>query len=203
MKGKRQKTQGKSIRLEGIKSRFLNGTSKKAGGAEFLIFAVCLFAFAFCFPAQALAQPEEVDIAPPPLKSISKEEKQQLEAEQNIKKHTQLALSLMEARLKTAETLLNENNYREALDTLGGFQILMESTLSFLSRNNTESDKVQYNFKRFELSLRGQTPRLEVMRRAMPARYAYHVQKLIRVVRDARTKAIEPLFDDSVVTEKP
>lgn len=203
MKGKRLNLNGKNIWLQIIKSCFLNGKLKKANGTEFLFFAACLFTFAFCFPAPALAQPEDIDIAPPPMKSISKEEKQQLEAEQNIKKYTQLALNLMEARLKTAETQLNENNYREALNTLGGFQILLESTLSFLSRNNPENEKVQYNFKRFELTLRGQTPRLEVMRRAMPSRYAYHVQKLIRVVRDARTKAIEPLFDDTVVTQKP
>ncbi|HEX9960831.1 MAG TPA: hypothetical protein VGB00_07860 [Pyrinomonadaceae bacterium] len=200
MNAKRQNAKGESRRL---RITFSNGESKTVNGTQFLFLAFCLLTFAFCFPASALAQPEEIEIAPPPLKSLSKEEKQQLDAEQNVKKYTQLALSLMEARLKTAETLLNENNYREALNTLGGFQILLESTLTFLSRNNSESDKVQYNFKRFELTLRGQTPRLEVMRRAMPSRYAYHVQKLIRVVRDARTKAIEPLFDDTVVPQKP
>jgi hypothetical protein len=200
MKGESLKINGEN---PGRRVTFSNGGLKTANGTRFLFFAFCLFTFAFCFPASAPAQPEEVEIAPPPVKAISKEEKQQLEAEQNIKKYTQLALSLMEARLKTAETLTTENNYREALNTLGGFQILLESTLSFLSRNDTESDRVQNNFKKLELTLRGQTSRLEVMRRAMPSKYAYHMQKLIRVVRDARTKAIEPLFDDTVVPQKP
>ena len=44
--------------------------------------------------------------------------------------------------------------------------------------------------------------RLEVLRRAMPSSYAFHVQRLIKAVREARTKAIEPLFDDTVVPEK-
>lgn len=201
MKGKSDKVNGKILELQSIKFGFLNGKLKCANGNQFLFFALCLFTFAFCFPSAASAQPEESDVAPPPIKSISKEEKQQLEAEANVKKHTQLALSLMEARLKTAETFTNENNYREALNTLGGFQILMENTLGFLSRNNVENDKVQSNLKKLEMTLREQTLRLEVMRRAMPSRYAFYVQRLIRVVRDARSKAIEPLFGDAVLPQ--
>jgi hypothetical protein len=201
MRGKKQKIKGKSLCLRVIKFGFLNGKLKGASDSRFLFFAACLFASTFCFPATASAQPEDADVAPPPLRSISKEEKQQLEAEPNVKKHTQLALSLMEARLKTAESLTTETNYREALNTLGGFQILLENTLGFLSRNNVENDAVQSNLKKLELTLRGQTSRLEVMRRAMPSRYAFYVQKLIRIVRDARTKAIEPLFDDTVVPQ--
>jgi hypothetical protein len=210
MKGKRQSATGENVRLPAIKFGFLNnirfrfinnGKSKNANGTEFLFFASCLFTLAFCFPATALAQPEEADVAPPPMKLISKEEKQQLEAEPNVKKYTQLALELMETRLKNAETLTTENNYREALNTLGGFQILLENTLGFLSRNNIESDKVQTNLKKLEISLREKTSRLEIMRRAMPSRYAFYVQKLIRIVRDARSKAVEPLFSDTVVPQ--
>jgi hypothetical protein len=200
MKGQNQKTEVKIPRRRMIKFRFSNGELKTANGNQFLFFALCLFVFAFCFPASAAAQPEDSEIAPP-LKSISKEEKQQLDAEMNIKKFTQLALSLMEARLKTAETQTTENNYREALDTLGGFQTLLENTLGFLSKNNPENVKVQNNLKKLELTLREQTGRLEVMRRAMPSRYGFYVQKLIRIVRDARTKAIEPLFDDTVLPQ--
>lgn len=201
MKDESEKSKVENIWLRVIKSRTLNGKFENANGIQFLFFAFCLFAFAFCFSATpALAQPaEEIETAPPPLKSISKEEKLQLESEPNIKKYTQLALNLMEMRLKAAETQTNENNYREALDTLGGFQTLLENTLGFLSRNDVESDKVQNNLKRFELSLREKTSRLEVMRRAMPSRYAFHVQKLIRIVRDARSRAVEPLFGETVV----
>jgi hypothetical protein len=200
MTGKSENTKVETVWLRALKSSFLNGKLKTANGANFLFFAFCLVAFAFCFPATALAQPaEELEAAPPPVKAISKEEKLQLEAEPNVKKYTQIALGLMEARLKTAESQTTENNYREALNSLGGFQILLENTLGFLSKNNTENDKVQNNLKKLELTLRVQTGRLEVMRRAMPSRYAVYVQKLIKIVRDARTKAVEPLFSDTVV----
>ncbi|HEX8737984.1 MAG TPA: hypothetical protein VF721_21810 [Pyrinomonadaceae bacterium] len=202
MKGKRQKAKGEILWVQIIKFGFSKGKLKCAGGNQFLFFAACLLSFAFCFPAIASAQqPDEPEVAPPPIRSISKEEKQQLEAESNVKKYTQLALSLMETRLKNAEALTTETNYREALNTLGGFQILLENTLGFLSRNNVENDKVQENLKKLELTLRGQTSRLEVVRRAMPSRYAFYVQKLIRIVRDARTKAIEPLFGETVVPQ--
>jgi hypothetical protein len=203
MNGKGQKAKDESLRLLMMKFQFLNGNRQPAIGIHFLFIAFCLFTFTFCFPATAFAQPEEeLEIAPPPIKAISKEESQQLESEPNVKKHTQLALSLMEARLKTAETQTTESNYPEALKTLGGFQILLEKTLGFLSKNDKENDKVQNNFKRLELSLRAQVSRLEILRRAMPSRFAYYVQKLIKAVRDARSKAVEPLFGDSVVPER-
>jgi hypothetical protein len=198
MKGKRK---GKTVLLRITRFGFLKGKLKCADGNQFLFFAFCLFTFAFCFPSIAAAQSDEPDVAPPPIRSISKEEKQQLEAQPDVKKHTLLALNLMETRLKNAETLTTETNYREALNTLGGFQILLENTLGFLSRNNVENDKVQSNLKKLELTLREQTSRLEVIRRAMPSRFAFYVQKLIRIVRDARTKAIEPLFGETVIPE--
>lgn len=182
------------------KPKFPDGGSPRAGRARFSIFAVCLFALAFCVPPAARAQADEQpDIVPPALKKLSTEEKQQLEAEQNVKRRTQLALNLMETRLKTAETLNTENNYVAVLDTLGGFHAVLENALGFLLKNDVENGKVQNNFKKFELALRAQTPRLEIIRREMPSRYGYHVQKLIKAVRAARTKAVEPLFDDSVV----
>jgi hypothetical protein len=201
MNGKSRKTKVDRLSQRVAEYGFLNGKLKTANGSQFLFFAICLFVFAFCFPAAASAQPEDIDIAPPPVKAISKEEKQQLETEPNVKKYTQIALGLMEARLKTAESQTTENNYREALNTLGGFQVLLENTLGFLSKNNTEDGKVQNNLKKLELSLREQTGRLEVMRRAMPSKYAFYVQKLIKIVRAARTKAVEPLFGDTVVPE--
>jgi hypothetical protein len=105
----------------------------------------------------------------------------------------------MEARLKSAETLTAESNYSETLDALAGFHALLENTLGFLLKNDVANGKVQSNFKRFELALRAQTPRLELIRRELPSNYGYHVQKLIRAVRDARSKAVEPLFSDTVV----
>ncbi|MEK7855704.1 MAG: hypothetical protein AAB288_06415, partial [Acidobacteriota bacterium] len=59
--------------------------------------------------------------------------------------------------------------------------------------------KVLNNFKRLEIGLRQFRPRLELIRRGIPSEYEPYLRSLIQYVRDARAKAVEPLFGDSVV----
>jgi hypothetical protein len=155
---------------------------------------------AFSAAAQS-ADDEPKDLVPPSPKLISQEEKKQLEGQSDVKKRTELSLDFMEVRLKKAETATTEEDYRAALDALAGFQALLDDSLKFLARNNNESRKVLNSFKTLEMTLRKQTPRLEVVRRGMPFKYGWYVQKLIKAVRDARSKAVEPLFGDTVVPE--
>ena len=144
---------------------------------------------------------EQKDTAPPPLKIASKEETRQLNAETDIKKRTKLALDLIEIRLKKAETLNSQEQYSEMFDELGGFHALIDKALDFLDRNDNGGGKVLNNFKRMELSLRAFLPRLELIRRELPAKYEFYVRDLAKSVRRARSKAIEPLFGDTVVKD--
>ncbi|HKP70620.1 MAG TPA: hypothetical protein VJV05_15140 [Pyrinomonadaceae bacterium] len=139
------------------------------------------------------------DVAPPPLKVLSQTEKTQLAAETEVKRRTKLALELMDVRLKQSETLHAAENYDQMFVELGGFHGLMDNMLEFLDKSDRDSKKVIYNFKRFEIGLRAFTPRLELMRRILPIRYERYVRNLIKNLRNARAKAIEPLFDDTVV----
>lgn len=168
---------------------------------KFLMSAVFLLISACCFQLAAFAQDDDEpkDLVPPSPKVFSTDEKKQLEAVSDIKKRTELALDFMETRLKKAETSTNEENYRAALDALAGFHALLEDSMKFLARNNNESRKVLNSFKTVEIILRKQTPRLETVRRGMPYKYGWYVRKLIRAVREARSKAVEPLFDDTVI----
>lgn len=154
------------------------------------------------FALNSFAQDEEpIDLVPPSPKVFSEEEKRQLDSTNDIKKRTELALKLMEARLVKAETATTEEDYRGALESLAGFQALLDDSLKFLSRSNNGRGKVLSSFKNLEIVLRKQTPRLEVVRRGMPYRYGWYVQKLIKAVREARSKAVEPLFSDTVVPD--
>ncbi|MCA1626243.1 MAG: hypothetical protein LC768_08740 [Acidobacteria bacterium] len=139
--------------------------------------------------------------APPPLKIISKEEKTQLDEQTDIKKRTKLSLVLMEQRLKEAEKLYSQEQYREMYDQLGGFQALVGNTLDFLNQNDNGRGKVLGNFKRFEMSLRAFLPRLELIRRDLPTEFEPYVRKLAIYVRDARSKAVEPFFDQTIVKD--
>ncbi|MCY7375227.1 MAG: hypothetical protein LH472_04560 [Pyrinomonadaceae bacterium] len=150
----------------------------------------------FAFPIAAQNPQEEV---PPPLKLLSKEEKSALEAQTDVKKRTILTLELMEARLVKAETGKTKEEFREMFNELGGFHALMDNTLNFLNRNNANSGKVLNNFKRIELSLRKYINRLELIRRDLPLEYEPYVRRLVKYVREARTKAVEPLFGETVL----
>lgn len=170
-----------------------------------LLSLTVLFLFAAYFStisvsAQVTDEPPK-DAAPPPLTILSKDEKSQLELQNNIKKRTQLCMELMESRLKTAEELVEQNKFQETINELGGFQALLENALKFLERNDTGSSKIDYNYKRLEIGLRQTVSRLELVRREMPFQYGYYVVKLQKYVREARARAIEPLFGDTVIPE--
>ncbi len=166
-----------------------------------IVMCVLLFTFSFCFAVPLFAQEDQQVTAPPPLKTISKEEKTQLVAQPDVKKHTKLALELMSARLTNAENFNNQQQYTQMFDELGGFHALVDGTLSYLSSHDTDSGKVLNNFKRLEMSLRQFTPRLELIRRDLPIKYEFYVRSLIIYLRKARTKAVEPLFDNSIVSD--
>ncbi len=146
------------------------------------------------------AQDEEPpNIAIAPDRTISKDEKTALAATTDIKIHTKLAIDLMEARLKKAEKLTTQESFKEMFIELGGFHALMDDTIIFLNKNDTGRGKVLDNFKRFELALRAFSPRIELIRRELPEKYELYVRRLLKFVRDTRSKAVEPLFTDSIV----
>jgi hypothetical protein len=139
-------------------------------------------------------------VVPPPLNLISKEEHTALEAEEKLKNRTKLALGLIESRLSKSETSADKEEFQESLDQLGRFQALIRHTFVFLKNNEGRKDSFK-NFKRFEMTLRDFLPRLELLRRELPYKYSYHVEKMILFVRDARSNALEPLFEDTVIPE--
>ena len=169
------------------------------------LFVFVLIFFSFCvFPSNVSAQIDDeppADAVPPPVRKLSEQEQKLLDAKTtDIKKRTQLSFELMDARLANSEKFFATNDFRESLDELGVFQGLLDNTLNFLVQN--DNGNIGKNFKAFEIYLRKQIPRLESIRREMPYKYGYYVQRLMKAIRDARTKAIEPLFDDTVLPIK-
>ena len=161
-----------------------------------------LLPFTFFLATLVVAQDEPKGVAPPPLKILAKEEKSQLEIETDVKQRTKLSLELMEARLLKAETFGKQEQYREMFTELGSFHALMDDTLTFLEKSDTSKGKVLNNFKRVELSLRKYVTRLELIRRDLPIKFEFYVRRLVRYVRESRTKAVEPLFGETVIPTK-
>lgn len=171
------------------------------GNRKYIFFGLLFFTFHFSiFTLCANAQSDEPkDAEAPPLKLISKEEKNLLEGETELKRRTDLSLRLMETRLKKAEDFNGKQAFEEMFIELGGFHALIDNTLNFLNRNDTGTRKVFANFKKLEISLRVFLSRLEIIRRDLPRKFEFYVRGLVKVVRDARTRAVEPLFSDTVL----
>jgi hypothetical protein len=151
------------------------------------------------------AQPEDEpppDLAPPPLKMLSKEEQKILDGQNDVKKRVKISLELMDARILKAEKYKGEESFKDTLAELSGFHAILDNTLNFLVKSDNSNDKIDKRFITFEIYLRKQIPRLEVIRREIPHRYGYHVGKLMKAVREARAKAVEPIFSDTVVPDK-
>ena len=146
--------------------------------------------------------PDYADAAPPPVRSMSKVELSQLTAKREVKDRTKLALELMDMRLSRAEELNAQGDFAQMYNELGGFHALMDDTLGFLYDSGRGRGGVLNNFKRFELGLRSFAPRIAMIRREIPTEYDPYLKSLIRYLRDARSKAIEPLFGDSVVPNR-
>lgn len=165
-------------------------------------YKLCFLLIALLFSGLSISGQETdempSDVVPPPIKILSKEEKTNLESQgTNIKKRTKISLELMDARIEKAEKFQMTSDFKQTLDELAGFNAILDNTLSFLIK--TDSGKSDRSFINFEIYLRKQIPRLEAIRREMPFKYGYHVGKIMRSVREARSKAVEPIFDDSVI----
>ena len=184
VKGQKLKVKGQTINI--ILAKILTFSK-----INFFTFAFCFFTFAFllCLPVFAQQKEEDdppADVAAPPLKFLSTDEKNSLEGEKDMKKRTKLSLEFMEARLIKSEKLLVDNGFKDSLNELGGFHAVLDNELDYLVKNNDRSNKVDNNFKNFEIYLRKQVPRLESIRREMPIKYGYYVGKLMKAVREAR-----------------
>jgi hypothetical protein len=152
------------------------------------------------------AQPESgVELAPPPLKILQRSQQEQLDRTKDVGSRTKLSLQFMEDSLAKAEVENARQNFDGMFRELGHFHALMDSSLEYLSRNNNGGGKFLDNFKRLEIGLRKFIPRFETIRRELPLRYEDYVRRLMVRIRDARSKATDPLFGETVIrpTKEP
>ena len=116
---------------------------RKSVFSYFLLFTFYFLLFNFLLlSSNTFAQENPMDVEPPPLRIISKEETSKLEAEKDVKNYTKLVVVLMDARLKKAESFSTESQYQEMFSELGAFHSLIDRSLIFLNNHDTDSGKV-------------------------------------------------------------
>jgi hypothetical protein len=166
--------------------RRLNGFSRPG-----MLSAACLFLSMF---GTSHAEQKSDDF-PPPLKTISESERAQLQSSRNISEELRRANVMMQARLTSAESAIAGGDEIRAFFELGAFHGLMDHILERLliyDEVKRTSSQIS-NLKRFEITLRGYPARIELIRRRS-FEFDSYILSLQRDIRDARAKALEPMF---------
>lgn len=176
---------------------------------RFIAFAAHLLLLAFvCIPAvnaqdaQPQATPQATPLpAPPPFKMIVKEERDALETTKDSSRRLKLTIEYAGGHLTRAEQHTARENFEAASAEIGMYHALVESALEFLSPFKRDSNKTRDLYKRLELSLRADGPRLTAMRRVTPLEYAVWIKKVEDFAREGRTEALNSFYGHTVVRE--
>jgi hypothetical protein len=152
--------------------------------------------FAAAGPSSA-QDDDPIEGAPPPELVISRSERAQLDRAKDLKARTRLALDLMDARLKAAERYSNESNFDAVYSELGPLHAIALDTIQHLEKQDLSSKKLLDNLKRFELGIRAFMPRLELIRRNATPEYEPYIRRLVRFIREARSRALDPMLGDA------
>ena len=148
------------------------------------------------------AQPQPTPLtAPPPFKMIVKEEREEIEATRDSGKRLKLTIEFADAHLTRAEQHTARENFEAASAEVGMYHALIESALQFLSTFKRDSNKTRDLYKRLELALRADGPRLTAMRRVTPLEFAVWIKKVEDFARDGRTEALNSFYGHTVVRE--
>jgi hypothetical protein len=141
--------------------------------------------------------------APPPLKIISTTERAQIEAERSVKDRLKLTIQLAGMHLGLAEKYTAQSAYETASAEVGAYHALIENALTLLASMKRDGNKTRDLYKRLELALRSDGPRLTSMRRVTPLEFAVWIKKAEDYAREGRTEALNSFYGHTVVREKP
>ena len=149
------------------------------------------------------AQPQPTPLmAPPPFKMIVKEERTAIEQTNDSGKRLRLTIQYAGAHLGNAEQHTARSDYEAASVEVGMYHALIESALAFLSSIKRDSNKSRDLYKKLELALRADGPRLTAMRRTTPLEFAVWIKQVEDFARDSRTEALNSFYGHTVVRDK-
>ena len=174
------------------------------------LLAVTLLLGFVCIPSARAQEPTSQPspqptplTAPPPIKRITKEERDQLEQAKDPKQRLRLTIELSSAHLTKAEQLTMQTEYDAASAEVGMYHALIEDALNTLSSLKQDSNKARDLYKRLELALRGDGPRLTAMRRVTPLEFAVWIKKVEDFARAGRAEALNSFYGQTVVHDAP
>lgn len=146
--------------------------------------------------------PVQDQVAPPPLKIITREERAQINESKDAKARVRTTLDLALLRLGEIETHTSARDYPAALAGAGRYWALLEDVFGYLKTMKADSNKTRDLYKRIELALRAHGPRLSAVRRGTPSEYSFWMKELEDFARNGRTEALNSFYGHTVFREK-
>jgi hypothetical protein len=164
-----------------------------------------MLAISICFlAASAQAQPRTPQLpTPPPMRFVAREDRSQLSNARDPKARIRITIELADARLARIEALTTQKQFEQASEAVGAYLGLIEDVMSYIPRlTNINRTTTQDLYRKLDIALRGQIPRLVVARRMTPSDYAIHIKTAEEFVRDTRTAALDYFYGYSILREK-
>ena len=172
-------------------------------GAAFLLLAFVFIPAVNAQEGQPQATPQPTPLtAPPPFKMIVKEERAEIEQTKDSGKRLKLTIEFAGGHLTRAEQHTARENYEAASAEVGMYHALIESALAFLDSIKRDNNKTRDLYKRLELALRSDGPRLTAMRRITPLEFAVWIKQVEDYARASRAEALNSFYGHTVVREK-
>jgi hypothetical protein len=172
---------------------------------EHYSFTFSLLLLLLCAPAIYAQDPQPQPTpltAPPPFKMIVKEERAELESTKDASRRLKLTIVFADGHLTRAEQHTTRSDYEAASAEIGMYHALIESALEFLSSFKRDTNKTRDLYKRLELALRADGPRLTALRRITPLEFAVWIKQVEDFARDGRTEALNSFYGHTVVRER-
>jgi len=138
---------------------------------------------------------------PPPMRFVARDERSQLTSAKDAKARVRLTIELADARLTHMEALTSHKKFEQASEVLGTYLGLIEDAMRFIGGMPREKNSTRDLYRRLDIALRAQIPRLAVMRRDTPSDYAIHLKTAEEFARNTRTEALESFYGNTVLRE--
>ena len=151
----------------------------------------------------AFAQPLTPQLpTPPPMRFVARDDRSQLTTK-DAKGRVRLTIELAETRLAHMEELTSQKKFEQASEVLGNYLGLIEDAMRFIGGMPRDKNSTRDLYRRLDIALRAQIPRLAVMRRDTPSEYATHLKSGEEFARNMRTEALESFYGHTVLREDP
>jgi hypothetical protein len=141
--------------------------------------------------------------APPPMRFVTRAEREQLNAARESKARIRTTIDLAADHLTHAENFTAEKKFVQASEELGGYLGLIDDAVGYIGDLARDKSSTRDLYRHLDIALRAHIPRIAVMRRSTPAEYAGNLKAVEEYARDTRADALESFYGHTVLRGDP